>query len=250
MKTDGAIIVSGAASGLGAAVMQALASDGVRVAGFDLAKIPEEHRPKGATGYVCDVSDADAVAETAEKVVSDMGSIHGCVCCAGIAPGAKLAGRSGPHDAELFLEVMKVNVIGTFNLMRSAAHLMSRNTPDETGQRGVIVTTASIAAYEGQIGQIAYAASKGAVAAMTLPAARDLASLGIRVVSIAPGIFETPMVAGLPEEVRQSLAATIPFPPRLADPADFAGLVRHIFENKTLNGSVLRLDGALRMAPR
>lgn len=240
-----AYIVTGAASGLGQEVMQHLVANGHAVAGVDLAELTA---PEGARAYGCDVTDAAAVDATVAQIVADFGGIAGAVCCAGIAPASKIVGREGAHNPDLFAKVVSVNAIGTFNMLNAAANAMKDNAPDANGQRGAVIMTASIAAFEGQIGQIAYAASKGAVAAMTLPAARELARHGIRVVSIAPGVFDTPMLRGLPQEVQDSIAATIPFPPRLADPADFAALVQHIFNNKTLNGEVIRLDGALRMA--
>ncbi|RDW11665.1 SDR family NAD(P)-dependent oxidoreductase, partial [Paracoccus thiocyanatus] len=178
------------------------------------------------------------------------GRIDVLVNCAGIAPGEKIVGREGPHGLESFARAVQINLVGTFNMLRLAADAMARNTPGEGGERGVIVNTASVAAYDGQIGQAAYAASKGGVAALTLPAARELARHGIRVMTIAPGIFATPMMAGLPPEVQDSLGATVPFPPRLGNPAEYAALLRHIVENQMLNGEVVRLDGALRMAPK
>ncbi len=178
------------------------------------------------------------------------GRVDALVNCAGIAPGEKILGREGPHALESFERAIRVNLIGTFNMMRLAAAAMAGNPAGEDGERGVIVNTASIAAFDGQIGQAAYAASKGGVAALTLPAARELARSGIRVVTIAPGIFRTPMMAGLPEEVQASLGASVPFPARLGLPAEYAALVRHICENRMLNGEVIRLDGALRMAPK
>jgi NAD(P)-dependent dehydrogenase (short-subunit alcohol dehydrogenase family) len=245
-----AIIVTGAASGLGQAAARALADNGYRIAALDLAAIDAAALPENANSYSVDVSETQAVDAICAQVAQDFGGIHGLVNCAGIVKGGKLVSRKGPHDAEAFKQVIAVNVFGTFNLMRAAGALMAENEPDTDGARGVIVNTSSIAAYDGQIGQIAYAASKGAVASMTLPAARDMASLGIRVVSIAPGIFDTPMLAGLPEDVRSALEATVPFPAKLADPADFGAMALHIFQNKTLNGEVIRLDGALRMAPQ
>lgn len=250
MDKTKAVVVTGAASGLGQATMMALAAKGYRVAAVDLHAINAPDLPNGCQSFACDVSDTDQVATICDQIDAACGGITGLVCCAGIVQGGKLVSRKGPHDADVFRQVIDVNVIGTFNMMRSAAALMQTNDPDDIGQRGVMVNTASIAAYDGQIGQIAYAASKGAIAAMTLPAARDLASLGIRVVSIAPGIFDTPMLASLPDDVRSGLKATVPFPARLADPANFGSLVTHIFENPTLNGEVIRLDGALRMAPQ
>jgi NAD(P)-dependent dehydrogenase (short-subunit alcohol dehydrogenase family) len=245
-----AVVVSGAASGLGQYVMNTLSAAGFHVAAVDVHKIAPADLPETCEAYQCDVTDAVAVRSTVAKVADDFDGVTGLVCCAGIAPGAKLVGKSGPHDADLFAKVIAVNVFGTFHLMSECAAQMQTNVPDDDGQRGVIVTTASVAAFEGQIGQIAYAASKGAVAAMTLPAARELARDGVRVVSVAPGVFDTPMMQAMTEEVRASIAATVPFPPKLGDPQDFAALVEHIFNNKTLNGEVIRLDGALRMAAK
>lgn len=247
MNNTSAVIVTGAASGLGQATAAHLSAHGYSVAALDhMAMAGGAY----ARAYQADVTEAAAVEAVCAKVVDDFGGIIGLVNCAGIVDGGRLVSRKGPHDADVFRRVIDVNLIGSFNVMRSAAALMAQNTPDAHGQRGVIVNTSSIAAYDGQIGQIAYAASKGAIASMTLPAARDMAGLGVRVVSIAPGIFDTPMLAGLPAEVRSALEATVPFPSKLADPADFGALVRQIIENKTLNGEVIRLDGALRMAPR
>jgi len=242
---DGTFIVTGAGSGLGRATIEHLNFKGFSVAGLDIGG-PDG--PVGVPLHRCDVADPDMVEATVARIAAENGPIVGLVTCAGIAPSAKLVGRKGQHDRGLFQRVLDVNVYGTLNVMASVTDRMKDNTPDVLGQRGVIVTTASIAAFEGQIGQIAYAASKGAVAAMTLPAARELARDGIRVMCIAPGVFDTPMMQAMLEEVRASIAATIPFPPVLGDPNDFADLVAHIIENKTLNGSVIRLDGALRMA--
>jgi NAD(P)-dependent dehydrogenase (short-subunit alcohol dehydrogenase family) len=174
----------------------------------------------------------------------------GLINCAGIAPAEKTVGKQGPHSLEVFSKVIQVNLIGTFNMIRLAAEAMSKNTALESGERGVIVNTASVAAYDGQIGQAAYSASKAGVAGMTLPIARDLSRNGIRVMTIAPGIFATPMVAGMPPDVQASLAASVPFPARLGQPSDYAKLVRQIIENEMLNGEVIRIDGAIRMAPR
>jgi NAD(P)-dependent dehydrogenase (short-subunit alcohol dehydrogenase family) len=178
------------------------------------------------------------------------GALHGLINCAGVVIGERIVGRDAPHRLDSFARVVAVNLVGTFNMLRLAAAAMKDNPPGPEGERGVIVSTASIAAFEGQIGQAAYAASKGGVAALTLPAARELARDGIRVMTIAPGLFETPMMTGLPPEVQASLGASVPYPPRLGRPAEYAALVRHIFENTMLNGEVIRLDGALRMAPR
>ncbi|WP_037044087.1 SDR family NAD(P)-dependent oxidoreductase, partial [Pseudomonas sp. BAY1663] len=178
------------------------------------------------------------------------GGLHGLVNCAGVAGGEKVLGRHGPHALDSFSRIVGINLIGSFNMLRLAAEAMAENPPDADGERGVIVNTASIAAFDGQIGQAAYAASKGGVVSMTLPAARELARFGIRVMTIAPGVFETPMMAGMTQEIRDALAAGVPFPPRLGRPAEYAALVRHIFENRMLNGEVIRLDGALRMAAK
>ena len=245
---NGSIVVSGGASGLGAAVVAKLSQLGLKVASIDLAENPEISNKDHCASYICDVTDAEKVSQTCAQISSDLGSIAAVICCAGIAPSSKIHGRKGSHDVGLFEKVLSINVVGTFNLIRTATPMMKDNQPDENGQRGVFITTASVAAFEGQIGQIAYAASKGAIASMTLPIARELARDGIRCVSIAPGVFDTPMMQGMPEEVRQSIAETIPFPAKLADPDDYAKLVSHILENKTLNGEVIRLDGALRMA--
>lgn len=247
---DYVAIVSGAASGLGQAVMRDLAAKGTPVAAVDLNAIDAADLPESCVSYACDVSDADAVNQVVAKVAETMGKIGVLVNCAGIAPGSKIVGRKGQHDPALFAKVLAVNTVGTFNLLTAVAAQMQSQDPDEIGQRGVIIMTASVAAYEAQIGQIAYAASKGAVAAMTLPAARELAQSGIRVVTIAPGVFATPMMLNMPQEVQDSIGATIPFPAKLSDPSDFASLVGHIIENSTLNGEVIRLDGALRMAAR
>ena len=178
------------------------------------------------------------------------GRLDVAVNCAGVAPGERIVGRAGPHALDSFARTIGINLIGTFNILRLAADAMAKNEPAPDGERGVIINTASVAAFDGQIGQAAYAASKGGVAAMTLPAARELARLGIRVMSIAPGIFATPMMTAMPQEVQDSLGASVPFPPRLGQPAEYAALVRHIVENQMLNGEVIRLDGAIRMAPK
>jgi NAD(P)-dependent dehydrogenase (short-subunit alcohol dehydrogenase family) len=195
------------------------------------------------------VTDADQVVAAVETAAGEDG-LRISVCCAGIGWAEKVAGSRGPHGLKPFETVIRVNLIGTFNVMSLAANAMLRNAPDGGGERGVLVNTASIAAYDGQIGQIAYSASKGGIVGMTLPAARDLAQSGIRVCAIAPGLFDTPLLAGLPEEARNSLGASVPFPPRLGRPDEYAALAIHIIENSMLNGEVIRLDGALRMAPR
>jgi NAD(P)-dependent dehydrogenase (short-subunit alcohol dehydrogenase family) len=251
---DTPAVVSGGASGLGAASARGLARRGARVAILDLdadrgARLAGEIR-----GLYCevDVTDPAAVAAALEQAVGAHGPARIAVACAGIAPAGRTVDREGhAHDPGLFEKVMSVNLLGTFNLASQAAARMNALAPlNEDGERGVIVMTASVAAFEGQIGQIGYAASKGAVAAMTLPMARDLAKAGIRVVSIAPGLFLTPMLEGLPQEAQTSLGSQVPFPSRLGKPDEFAALVLQIAENAMLNGSVLRLDGAIRMGPR
>jgi 3-hydroxyacyl-CoA dehydrogenase / 3-hydroxy-2-methylbutyryl-CoA dehydrogenase len=197
-----------------------------------------------------DVTDAGQVERAVARAAERPGGLRVSVCCAGVAWAERTVGRNGPHSLDAFQTVVAVNLVGTFNVLRHAAAAMAANEPDDGGERGICVNTASIAAYEGQIGQLAYAASKGGVVAMTLPAARDLASLGVRVCTIAPGVFATPMVAMLPEEAQASLAKAIPFPRRLGRPEEYAELVAHLVANPMLNGEVVRLDGALRMAPR
>jgi NAD(P)-dependent dehydrogenase (short-subunit alcohol dehydrogenase family) len=247
-----AAIVTGGASGLGAATARALAAAGARVAVADINENAAADMAKeiGGIAVACDVSDS-ASAEAAIKTASDAhGPARVLVNCAGIGPAKRIVGRDGPMPLADFERVIRVNLIGTFNMMRLAAAAMQAAAPLTDGERGVIVSTASVAAFEGQIGQSAYSSSKGGVAALTLPAAREFAQFGIRVLAIAPGIFGTPMLKALPQESQDSLGASVPFPKRLGDPAEFAALVMHIVGNGYLNGEVIRLDGALRMAPR
>jgi NAD(P)-dependent dehydrogenase (short-subunit alcohol dehydrogenase family) len=251
---DHVFLVTGAASGLGAATARLLAQEGGRVV---LADVQSEAGEALAVelGNAARFARTDVTSEAEGKAsialaLSAFGHLHGLVNCAGIAPAEKVLGRVEPHRLETFARAVQINLIGTFNMIRLAAEAIAKENPGEDGERGVIVNTASIAAFDGQIGQAAYAASKGGVAAMTLPIARELAVRGIRVVTIAPGVFETPMMAGFPEEVRSSLAASIPFPARLGKAEEFAALVQHICENRMLNGETIRLDGALRMGPR
>ena len=197
-----------------------------------------------------DVTSEAEVQAAVDEAVNRLGGLHGVVNAAGIGPAAKVVGKNGPHPLDLFEKTIRINLTGTFNVIRLAAAAMAKNTPEESGERGVIVNTASIAAYDGQIGQPAYAASKGGIVALTLPVAREFAPIGIRVVTIAPGIFDTPLLAALPEAARVSLGQQVPFPSRLGRPAEYGALVRHVIENEMLNGEVIRLDGALRMAPR
>lgn len=255
MQIAGAtFLVTGGGSGLGAATGQRLVSRGGNVVLLDVneaagGQIAAEQgdRARFVRADVTAEADVRAAIATALNV---FGGLHGVVNCAGVAIAERVLGKRGVHDLSSFTRVIHVNLIGTFNVIRLAAEAMARNAPNEDGERGVIVNTASIAAFDGQIGQAAYAASKGGVVAMTLPLARDLASLGIRVMTIAPGIFATPMLAGLPEAAQASLAQQIPFPQRLGRAEEYAALVEHIVENPMLNGEVIRLDGAIRMAPK
>ena len=244
-------IVTGGASGLGegAARMLAAAGGQVVIADMQADKGEQVAREIGGAFVKCDVSsEADGQAVVAKA--TSLGKLMGLVNCAGIAPAEKTVGKTGPHNLAVYQKVIQVNLVGTFNMIRLAADAMSKNEPEATGERGCIISTASVAAYDGQIGQAAYSASKGGVVGMTLPIARDLSRNGIRNMTIAPGIFGTPMMFGMPQEVQDSLAAAVPFPSRLGTPQDYAKLARHIFENDMLNGEVIRLDGAIRLAPR
>ncbi|MBB4575943.1 3-hydroxyacyl-CoA dehydrogenase [Rhizobium lentis] len=247
-------IVTGGSSGLGAATARMLVEAGGRVTIADLNAEAGEAIAREFGSEVrfvkADVSDGEGGAAVVAAAVEAFGGLRGLVNCAGVAPAEKVIGRDGPHRLESFARTIGINLIGTFNMIRLAAAAIQNSEPDAEGERGAIVNTASVAAFDGQIGQAAYAASKGGVAAMTLPIAREFARHGIRVVSIAPGIFETPMMADMPAEVQEALGKSVPFPPRLGRPTEFAGLVRHVFENNMLNGEVIRLDGALRMGAR
>ncbi|KGJ03972.1 SDR family NAD(P)-dependent oxidoreductase (plasmid) [Paracoccus versutus] len=251
---NGVFVITGAGSGLGAAVARMAVGAGARAVLLDVnaeAGAAMAAELGAAARFVrTDVTSGPEGEAAIAAALEAFGRIDVAVNCAGVAPGEKIVGREGPHGLESFARAIQINLVGTFNMLRLAADAMAKNAPGEGGERGVIVNTASIAAYDGQIGQAAYAASKGGVAALTLPAARELARHGIRVMTIAPGIFATPMMAGLPQEVQDSLGANVPFPPRLGNPAEYAALVRHIVENQMLNGEVIRLDGALRMAPK
>ena len=238
-------LVTGGGSGLGLATSRMLAGAGANVVAADLRGESEPRMRFVET----DVTAEESV-EAAVGAALESGQLHGVVNCAGVAIAERGVGRDGPHSLGSFTRVIGVNLIGTFNVVRLAAAAMVGNEPDEEGGRGVIVNTASVAAFDGQIGQVAYAASKGGVASMTLPLAREFARSGIRVATIAPGLFDTPMMAGLPEEARESLGKQVPFPSRLGRPEEYAALVRHIVENDLINGEVIRLDGAIRMAPR
>jgi NAD(P)-dependent dehydrogenase (short-subunit alcohol dehydrogenase family) len=255
VRIDGSgALVAGGASGLGEATVRRLHGDGASVVVADL----NEERGAELVGELAeraqfvraDVTDADQVAGAVAAATALPGGLRISVCCAGVGWAERVASNRGPHTLEPFETVIRINLIGTFNVLRLAAAAMIGQEPTRSGERGVCVNTASIAAFDGQIGQIAYSASKGGIVGMTLPAARDLARAGIRVCTIAPGTFDTPLLAALPDENRQALAEAIPFPPRLGQPAEFAALAAHIVENEMLNGETIRLDGALRMAPR
>ena len=244
-------IVTGGASGLGEGTARMLAARGGKVVVADMQddKGQVVAQEIGGVFVHCDVSsEADGQAAVAQAV--SMGKLMGLVNCAGIAPAEKTVGKNGAHALSLFAKTVTVNLVGSFNMVRLAAEAMAKNEPEATGERGVLISTASVAAYDGQMGQAAYSASKSGIVGMTLPIARDLARSGIRNMTIAPGIFGTPMVFGMPQQVQDALAASVPFPSRLGTPQDYAKLVRHILENDMLNGEVIRLDGAIRMAPR
>ena len=248
---DRVFIVTGGASGLGEGTARMLAANGGKVVIADMNAERGESVTKEIGGVYlrCDVSneaDGQAVVEKATR----LGKLVGLVNCAGIAPAEKTVGKNGPHNLATYTKTIMVNLVGSFNMIRLAADAMSKNEPETTGERGVLISTASVAAYDGQIGQAAYAASKGGVVGMTLPIARDLARSGIRNMTIAPGIFGTPMLFTMPQEVQDALAASVPFPSRLGKPEDYAKLVKHILENDMLNGEVIRLDGAIRMGPK
>lgn len=249
-----AFIVTGGASGLGRAVVEAVVAAGGRAVILDV-NAETGHAAAQTLGSTVRFAQADVTSEEQVKAAVDLavkefGGLHGVVNAAGIGPAAKVLGKNGPHALDLFEKTIRINLVGTFNVIRLAAAVISQNAPEGSGERGVIINTASIAAFDGQIGQPAYAASKGGIVGMTLPIAREFAPLGIRVVTIAPGIFDTPLLAALPEAARVSLGQQVPFPSRLGQPREYAALARHIIENEMMNGEVIRLDGALRMAPR
>jgi 3-hydroxyacyl-CoA dehydrogenase / 3-hydroxy-2-methylbutyryl-CoA dehydrogenase len=255
MRVDGAsTLIAGGASGLGEATARALHEAGATLVIADLNSEKGEalaaELGDRATVVEANVFEPDQVQAAVDAAAEAAGGLRISICCAGIGWAQRTTGKQGPHDLEIFHNVIKVNLIGTFNVLRLAATAMNANDPDEGGERGVCINTASIAAFDGQIGQVAYSASKGGIVGLTLPAARDLASRGIRVVTIAPGTFDTPLLAALPQESRDELGAQIPFPSRLGMPEEFAALARHIVDNPMLNGETIRLDGALRMPPR
>jgi NAD(P)-dependent dehydrogenase (short-subunit alcohol dehydrogenase family) len=247
-----AAIVTGGASGLGAATARVLAEAGAKVALFDVNQKAAAEVAVDINGIAvaCDVTNADATEKAIAKAAADHGTARIVVNCAGVGPAKRIVGRDGPMPLDEFSRVVAINLIGTFNVMRLTAAKMQHLEPMQDGERGIIVCTASVAAYDGQIGQAAYAASKGGVVSLVLPAAREFAQFGIRVTGVAPGIFTTPMLHALPEAAQQSLAAAVPFPKLLGQPPQYAALVRHMVENRYLNGEVVRLDGALRMAPK
>jgi NAD(P)-dependent dehydrogenase (short-subunit alcohol dehydrogenase family) len=251
---DSVFLVTGGGSGLGAATARRLAHEGARIVLVDVnvdgGQAVAAELGSAGVFVKADVADELQVRAAIDEAQGRFGGLHGAVNCAGIAPAERVLGRTGPHTLGTFQRVIGVNLIGTFNVIRLAAEAMAKNTPSGEGERGVVVNTASVAAFEGQIGQAAYSASKAGVAGMTLPIARELARFGIRVMTIAPGIFETPMLLSMPSDVQASLGAQVPFPSRLGRPAEYAALVEHIISNPMLNGAVIRLDGAIRMGPK
>lgn len=244
-------VITGGASGLGAATARHLVTQGASVVLLDINQpavvAQAELLGPHALGLACDICDSEQVQRALDAATERFGALHGLINCAGIVGAQRILGRKGPHDLDDFSRVLQINVIGSFNMLRLTAQIMANNQVNEEGERGVIINTASVAAYDGQLGQAAYAASKGAIVSLTLPAARELAGFGIRVMTIAPGVFETPMMAGMTDEVRASLCADVPFPARLGKPDEYAALAQHIIENSMLNGEVIRIDGALRM---
>lgn len=254
---DKGVLVTGGASGLGEACVRLLTQAGAKVVIADLNSdagiaLSTEHSHTGlSTLFVkTDVTDEESMRAAARDAVETFGGLHVLINCAGIGLAERVLGKNGPHDLRSFSKVIQVNLIGTFNAIRLAAAEMTENVPNEEGERGVIINTASVAAFDGQIGQAAYSASKGGIVGMTLPIARELARFGIRVNTIAPGIFDTPLLGALPEPARISLGQQVPFPPRLGRPSEYAALAKHMIENVMLNGEVIRLDGGIRMQPR
>ena len=251
---DSVFIITGGASGLGAGTGRMLVAQGAKVVLADLneaaGKALAAELGNNARFVTTNVADEASAKACVAAALAAFGGLHGLVNCAGIATAEKVLGKNGIHALDTFSRTITINLIGSFNMIRLASEAMSVGEPNAAGERGVIVSTASVAAYDGQIGQVAYAASKGGIVAMTLPIARELARFGIRVMTIAPGIFETPMLLGMPQEVQDALGKMVPFPSRLGKPAEYAALVKHIIENEMLNGEVIRLDGAIRMAPK
>jgi NAD(P)-dependent dehydrogenase (short-subunit alcohol dehydrogenase family) len=251
---DHVFLVSGGSSGLGAACVRLLVQGGAKALIADINQETGERLASelgSSAGFIkTDVTDEKSVQTALDLAKRTWGGLHGAICCAGIAAVEKVLGKTGPHPLSTFQRVITINLIGTFNVFRLAAAIMAQGNPETDGERGVLIGTASVAAFEGQIGQVAYSASKGGVASMIMPFARELSRYGIRALAIAPGIFDTPLLAGLPEPARISLGQQVPFPPRLGKPEEFAALACHVIENQMLNGCVIRLDGALRMGPK
>ncbi len=247
-------LITGGASGLGAATAKMIVEDGGNAVLADVnttvGEQTEAELGENALFVHTDVTNPESVQNAIETAIDAFGGLDGVINCAGIGPAERVVGKNGPHSLERFTNVISINLIGTFNVIRLAAAVMQHNEPEESGERGIIINTASVAAFDGQIGQAAYSASKGGIVAMTLPIAREFAKLGIRVMTIAPGIFETPLLMGMPDEVKASLGQQVPFPSRLGKPHEYAALVKHIIENQMLNGEVIRLDGAIRMAAK
>ena len=255
MRLEGrTVLVTGGASGLGGATVEMVVAAGGRAVILDVNEAAGEAlagRLAGSARFIrTDVTSEGDVQRAVDTAAHDMGGVHGLVCAAGIAHAGRVLPKDGIHPLADFAKVIQINLVGTFNAVRVAAAAMAGNQPNDAGERGVIVTTASVAAYDGQIGQAAYAASKGGIVSLTLPLAREFARMGVRVMTVAPGTFDTPLMAGLPQAARESLAQQVPFPSRLGRPPEYAALVQHIFENEMLNGEVIRLDGAIRMAPK
>ncbi len=247
-------LITGGSSGLGAGCVRRFSSQGANTVILDLneewGNTLQQEIGDRAVFFKTDVTSEEDAQSAVDKAIAHFGAVHGLINCAGIAIGERVVGRQGPHQFASFSKVIAVNLIGTFNMIRLAAAAMAQNEPNEAGERGVIINTASVAAFDGQIGQAAYSASKGGVVGMTLPIARELARFGIRVMTIAPGIFYTPMLGAMSQEIQDSLAAQVPFPKRLGTPDDYAKMAQHIAENEMLNGETIRLDGAIRMAPK
>jgi NAD(P)-dependent dehydrogenase (short-subunit alcohol dehydrogenase family) len=244
-------LITGGASGLGFATAKMIVDNGGNAVILDV-NVETGEKAETSLGekvkfVKTDVANEEQVQDAIDVAINHFGEIHGVVNCAGVGPAMRVVGKNGPHSLDFFSKVININLIGTFNVIRLATNVMQNNEPNENGERGVIINTASVAAYDGQVGQAAYSASKGGIVAMTLPIARELARMGIRVMTIAPGIFETPLLASLPQDAQDSLGKQVPFPPRLGKPFEYANLVKHIIENVMLNGEVIRLDGAIRM---
>ena len=252
--TDKTFLITGGGSGLGLATAQMIVDNGGNAVLLDINAIAGEQAERqlgpNARFVKTDVTDEDSVQNAISVAQSQFGGLHGAINCAGIGPAERVIGKNGPHSLANFTKTITVNLIGSFNVIRLVSAVLQTNEPDAMGERGVLISTASVAAFDGQIGQAGYSASKGGIVAMTLPIARELARFGIRVMTIAPGLFETPLMAGIPEEARQSLGQQVPFPPRLGQPHEYAALAKHIIENQMLNGEVIRLDGAIRMAAK